>query len=502
MTEQAKAPFVSRVLTGHSELGLAISALVYVLCLSGTLAVFSDELLRWERPSTAPIAPVTADLIARTFERADERAREVALERGGRKPEEILVIAPSETMPRLRAQVADDALGIHERWSVDADGRLTAQVPTPWVDLLRKIHFQLHLPGVVGLLLVGLVGLFLLAVNVSGVLAHPRIFRDAFRMRRGGNEQLQEADLHNRLGVWGLPFHLVIAFSGVALTLTVAANYVIVPAVYDGDATKGFSELYGEGVEPDDTPAPLPDLEAILLHVEQTLPDARLDKIVVQGAGTAGQLVHVTTSRPRQLNLTDRHFYDGAGRHRRTVGHDDGPIGIQWLGAITALHYGWYGGGFVKLVYGLLGAALCVVTSTGITIWVARSRSRGRRRGAWRRLWTAVVWGQPLGLAAAALCGLTGWGGWLSAAYFFLVVATLAASAAIPDEQRFSESLRALLALTLLALLLAWAIRWTDQVRDPMAWGVNATGLGLALLLLLSLPATRRAWARVRAERP
>ena len=40
---------------------------------------------------------------------------------------------------------------------------------------------------------------------LTGVLAHPRIFRDAFRLRARDRGGIGLADWHNRLGVWTLP---------------------------------------------------------------------------------------------------------------------------------------------------------------------------------------------------------------------------------------------------------------------------------------------------------
>src|SRR3546814_13053298 len=68
-----------------------------------------------------------------------------------------------------------------------------------------------------GIFLVGLIGVALLSSLVSGILAHPRIFRDAFHLRLGGSKRLQEADLHNRLGAWALPFHIFISLTGAFL---------------------------------------------------------------------------------------------------------------------------------------------------------------------------------------------------------------------------------------------------------------------------------------------
>ena len=48
---------------------------------------------------------------------------------------------------------------------------------------------------------------------------HPRVLRDAFHLRLGGSRRLQEADLHNRLGIWALPFHFTLALTGALCAL-------------------------------------------------------------------------------------------------------------------------------------------------------------------------------------------------------------------------------------------------------------------------------------------
>ena len=41
---------VRAVLDGHGILGLAFAALIYLVCLTGTLAVFAGDIARWEAP--------------------------------------------------------------------------------------------------------------------------------------------------------------------------------------------------------------------------------------------------------------------------------------------------------------------------------------------------------------------------------------------------------------------------------------------------------------------
>ena len=97
----------------------------------------------------------------------------------------------------------------------DGDGAGDAAVPRRRVPALPR-WARLDPGGI----LVGLIGVALLSSLISGILAHPRIFRDAFHLRLGGSKRLQEADFHNRLGVWALPFHIIISLTGAFLGLT------------------------------------------------------------------------------------------------------------------------------------------------------------------------------------------------------------------------------------------------------------------------------------------
>ena len=56
-----------RSLSAHTWLGLAISALMYVICLSGTLAVFHHELERWEQPYVAEITDFEYDQVETAY---------------------------------------------------------------------------------------------------------------------------------------------------------------------------------------------------------------------------------------------------------------------------------------------------------------------------------------------------------------------------------------------------------------------------------------------------
>ena len=84
------AEFVRAMLAGHSALGLAFAALIYLVCFSGSVAVFTYEYGRWEQPAgpllheVSPEAADAAFAAARpgvTFRSVHEAAMRVIAER-------------------------------------------------------------------------------------------------------------------------------------------------------------------------------------------------------------------------------------------------------------------------------------------------------------------------------------------------------------------------------------------------------------------------------------
>ena len=67
------------------------------------------------------------------------------------------------------------------------------------------------------------------------------------------------------------------------------------------------------------------------------------------------------------------------------------------------VHFGFFGGLPVRIVYVVLGAALTFVVATGCSIWLERQSERGRPHPWLRNVWRAWTRGAPAALAIAAL---------------------------------------------------------------------------------------------------
>lgn len=475
--------FVRAMLAGHSALGLAFAALIYIVCISGTIVVFMFELQRWEQP-TAPLIYQPASLEAVDTALRQGHAQAVKDNAG----HDISILGPSGRDPRLSIHYHDHETGAEGSWLANADGELVTRINAPWTHFITDLHIHLHLPNTWGLFIVGLTGVALLSSIVSGLLSHPRIFKDAFALRWGGSRRLQEADLHNRLSVWGLPFHIAVSVTGALLGLSTLVVGVLALAAYDGDSQRAFAEVLGPQPTADETPAPIPDLRPMIRTIQERKPDAVFVNATVQHIGKAGQIASVGLSTPGHLTFANAYNFDGTGKLLGDNGVEEGSIGKQILGALQPVHFGWFGGMPVKLLYGILGLALSVITYTGVTIWLARRRDSGRPAPKWERVWTAVGWGQPLAIAGSAIAGLlTASEPIILTTYLALTFATLALSVMLKTAAHVSWLCKTGTAVLLTFAAATHIVLWGDKATDPMALYVNIAMVACVAGTILTL---------------
>ena len=201
----------------------------------------------------------------------------------------------------------------------------------------RLCTCNLHLPRTWGMFLVGLTGVALLSSLISGLLAHPRIFKDAFALRWGGSRRLQEADLHNRLSVWGLPFHFVVSLSGALLGLSTLIIGVLALAAYNGNSGAAFATLLGPRAGPDETAAPVarrrgddpqgPEREA------RTPSSPACTSIT---SARPGRSCISACARPGIWRMANSYYFKGDGEPMGDGGFETGGVGQQILGALSA----------------------------------------------------------------------------------------------------------------------------------------------------------------------
>lgn len=379
---------VKRALSAHAAIGLVAGALLYLVSLTGTICVFAKELQRIEQPAAPEMAHISPDAVQRGVEAM------LAAEAGKPATGHLYVHMPSADLPRATITTDNGARHLHP------DGSLAETEEIAWTDFLVALHYKLNLPSLIGISIVGGLGVMMLALSLSGVVAHPRIFRDAFRLRARDKGGVGLADWHNRLSVWTLPFSIAIALTGAAIGLASLTAFSVASASYGGDTEAVFATIFGEEPTPDKAAAPVPDVASALRYMASAQPDVAVDYVVLEDPQTAGQAMRLIGKPERRLIFGEYYGFDAGGRFTGTVGLADGALGQQAAASTYDLHFGNFGGLWVKIAYVVFGAALTAICATGTYIWLGKRRRRGRDEPVLRAGWDGVVWGAPLALAA------------------------------------------------------------------------------------------------------
>lgn len=470
MKQLLSASLVKKSLVSHSWLGLCVGALMYLVCLSGTLAVFHHEWERWEQPKIEEGVTLAPESLQQAYAEAAQRIGET---------HDIVIGLPVGDSPRTT--ISADGQG----WFVNADGSLGESVNHGWAELMTDLHLYLHLPHNWGIIVVSILGAMLCGLIISGFLAHPGIFRDAFSLR-GNGARMEQVDIHNRLSVWGTPFHLMIAITGAFFGLAQFMGLLVAMAFYDGNTEAMLEELYG-GHPHVEQSASVAQVSKALAQMPEIAPEAKPFYITVEHPGEDDQFILVGAEHPGRLIYAEQYRFSSDGERIDHVGFSDGPVGQQFIFSVYRLHFGNFGGLATKILFLIGGLALTVVSVTGINIWLHKRK----HRDAINNLWAGLVWGTPLALAVMAVVDL-----YVGAAsvglYWLLTVVAMAVAQWLDDEARTRFGLQCLTSAALVVLVFCHSLQFGWQT-NAAANGLNLSFIATALILLWW---ARFSWAR------
>ncbi len=387
----AKPSLVKRALSAHAVMGISISAVLYIICLSGTISVFKEDIHKLEQngePRVESLSPQSAQRAAETGFNAEPTSAHLYIQ------------LPSQGHSRALVQTDN------QEHYVDREGELSDSIAHPWSAFLIDLHYYLHLPKSFGMIVVAIFGVFLFAMSISGLLAHPNIFKDAFSFRRSKSEQIKKVDLHNRLSVWTAPFHISNSLTGAMIGLAVLSIAALAPMKYGGDQHAVFAPVFGGEPVIDETPAPMAKIDKALRYMAETHPDKPPVYVILHDPKTAGQYLQIMAEHPRRLIYAEKYNFTGDGEFIDTVGSADGTIGQQVADSVYKVHFGQFGGLPVKLAFGIFGICLLYIITSGLRIYFLKRRNKGRAAPTLEGAWKGLIWGAPALLATSFVASL------------------------------------------------------------------------------------------------
>jgi uncharacterized iron-regulated membrane protein len=494
---------MKRLTAVHGWSAVVLGLLLYAVIATGAVAVFSSEIGRWSAGGVRETTPLegTVDAKVRRLAREVDPAflHDVGIWAGEGRDLHVF----------FHDHAVNSETGVEEDFGTifRVDGA-TGEVlerhdgfiwnePAAWeTSALRQflvdLHVQLYLPRPWGLILTGILGLMMMAAVVSGFLMHRHLIRDLFVAERPGGRLVSARDRHVLSASWSLPFAFIFAFTGSFFSFAGSVSFPLVAAVaFGGDQEAMIETLFEPPVPEDPTPAPLASLDYILADSrERAGSPATFVGIANYGRADARVTVWHDPSGGGLLYVTN--VFDGPSRE--FLGRQD-PIGTApsaggvLYGLMYPLHFGHFAGLLSKAVWGALGVAMCVVTLSGLRLWVKR-RSDGPLWRGFGRMVVVTGYGLPLAMLVSGYGYFLSqpaadpfW--WTPASFLVGCAAAIAIGVRVADDARLARLYERLLGVVCLGLpilrLATGGMDWAEAVL-----GGQGDVLTVDLLLLVA----------------
>lgn len=464
----------------HIWIGIVSGLMLFIAFYAGAITMFEKPLERWATPPSALSPPPSLD-------RADALVQAVLAEYPQAASRYFVSVQPTADQP-ARVYWMERAQGRRQfrefGASFDADGRLQVEqtrkaAVAQLVDTLHQL-VGLPFPDVVARPIMGAVALAYAVALVSGLIVLlPTLAKDVFALRIGRNIKRMWLDVHNALGLFSLPFHLVIALTSVVFAFHDQFYDAQDAVVYPGGIQWGGEEH----AEPPACAQALPAAE-LLRRVELQLPGFE-----VYGFGFQHRDDHVEAivtgldvrhgTRARTYASTHLDPCSGQVDPHDLPGHMAG-----WDEAVNAffmLHFGSFGGNPVRWLYLLMGLAGAMLFYSGNLLWVESRRRRqkgtqsvAQKRSAW------VLACLTVGVSLGCVAGIS---------------ATVAATKWLPALVDDLKAWHSGLYYAVFAAAIAWAfLRGAARGAVELLWLSAALTLAIPLSSLAGLAGLGGAW--------
>jgi len=389
----------------HTWSGLLLGWVLFLVFVTGTIAFFREGMNRWMQPELPRVEqPMRSLAGAQRFLQdtaPDAQSWYIGVPNARGTGTQVYWVPAEKAgdQPRRRGRRDTQAL-------IDANGEVTHARETRGGEFFYRFHFDLHyMPVIWARWLVGFAAMMMLVAILSGVVTHKKIFKDFFTLRRAKGQR-SWLDGHNATAVLGLPFHLMITYTGLVTLMAMLMPWAMIANYVNQD--DHFAKLFpvAEVVEPTGTRAPLVDLTSIVRDAERRL-DAPVGSLDVSSPGDAAARITVSQAPSSMLSSrTPRLAYDGV---TGKLLWESPPLGggNVTAGAMIGLHAGRFAEIGLRWIYFLCGVAGSLMVASGLVMWIVKRREKlpdpTRPHLGFHiveRLNVATLGGFPLGIAA------------------------------------------------------------------------------------------------------
>ncbi|MBU2891983.1 PepSY domain-containing protein [Colwellia sp. D2M02] len=359
----------------HAWVGLIISTVLFIVFFAGSLSLFLQDIGAWEKNPHFTTGSYQNEFpldktVAKVSENYKIHTHGYFILSMPTKEQPIANLYFEEELPEEKH--------LDKHLLLSSDGKVLGDgAGFNWANFLYTLHYDLHIPTV-GLYFVGIVTLFFFVALLSGVVIHWRKIINKFFQYRHEGKKDKLLDAHNLIGVMGLPFHLMYAFSGLVFNLLIIYQISYAVVLYGGDQGKLFEAAGIVDVHLDETNVQVPvvGLDNLLVKAKESLGEVTLARVSIDHFGDESASVTFRGMDESQFSTKKEvtyHIASGRELYLTTDNYDNDLRG--GLEVITSLHFGNFAGYALRVLFFILGIGTCYIILTGNLMWLQKKTS-------------------------------------------------------------------------------------------------------------------------------
>ena len=390
----------------HAWIGMNLGLLLFVVCFSGTIAVFSKELSWLVDPGLRVQPPPGRE--GKTLSWQDMYDRVTAVH-----PHAAIVALQPPAGDRSVAKAAilygpdDQRLVLINPYTGAIQGHRSSFNLSSF---FRIFHKQLYIVpvnlGFHGTLVVGVLAILLLVGAITGLLSIKRWWRAFLTLRQGRSPRLFWSDLHRLTGVWPLLVTLILSLTGIwywAETILDSAGILAhdAPSAAREAASPQHRGTFVRPLDLDELIARAQSAYPSLTINQIRIPSRFGDPLVLSGQADAW----LVRDRANRIEIDP---YEGTILNIQKA--EDLSLPQRLIDTADPLHFGDFGGLTSKIVWFVSGLALSAGILAGFYGACLRLRERHRLGFPSPQRWALAIL-PTAGLLVLSLYGTIAYGG-------------------------------------------------------------------------------------------
>ena len=404
----------------HTVSGIIISVGLFVCFLAGAFALFQTNINKWESNVKNGVH------IKVDYEQALATIKQAGYTMDGRtffirtmdNPSPYIMVAsrPIRGKRNTKKSVAKATLPTprvspNRAISIKIDPK-TSQIidshegePTHHLgSFLYHLHYFDQIP-LIGIYLSGIVAIFFLFAIVTGTIIHwKKIVSNFFTFRLKASIKNLWTDAHVALGIIGLPFQFMYAVTGALFGLTILVLLPPTLVLFNGNQGEliGYTAPAYKGIRPaNEALTQRPNINELVkdAHRQLNIDQPLITSVFLTNYNDNNARLMVEFKAPKERAFLDDAYITYRLRDQKIVEKKTAEQHAYKGGALHTLrklHFGQFGGYFIKAIYFLLALVTCFVILSGVMVWL---EARNNKRYAHKRRFNTNVGIAYLGIS-------------------------------------------------------------------------------------------------------